>query len=105
MQNNNSSSRVYGSKKYTNKRINSLTETVRSSLVTYSRSRKNRVVTVDDVHSVLNNLRVGQRETEVRLALTNRVFNDPTFRQTGKTVASRRPAAKYRRVNEWAVSR
>ncbi len=105
MQNNQSSTRVYGRKKYTTKKLNSLTDSLRSALVSVSRNRKNRVVTVDDVHAILNGSTVSRNETEVRLALTNRVFSDPRFRQTGKTVASTRPSAKYRRVKEWSVSR
>jgi len=98
-------SRKYGSKKYSVTRMKDLRHSLYVSLATLAKERKNHIVTVDDIHSTLDSLRVGKKEVEARLALTNKVFSHPMFKRTGYVVPSSRPVAKYRLVNEWKVGR
>lgn len=94
-------SRKFGNRSYSANRINALTSTTETYLQKLARSRRDRIVTADDVHMALNNSGVGRNETEARLSIIERVLRTPRFRQTGETVASSRPRAKYRKINQW----
>ena len=102
---NKNTARKYGTKVYTSNRMKQLRHTLYGVLATLGKERKDHVVTVDDVHSALNTLRVSKNDMEARLSLTNKVFSNPMFKRTGYVVPSARPAAKYRLVNEWKVVR
>jgi len=98
-------SRTYGSKKYSMDRMKRLRHSLYVALTTMAKERKEHTVSVNDVHATLDALRVSKKDVEARLALTNKVFSKPMFKRTGYVLPSTRPAAKYRLVNEWKVSR
>lgn len=79
-----------------------------SALTTYLRNlagkRTNRTVSADDVHTFLTKRGVSERQVRTRLAYVNTVLRRPTFKRAGE-VTSSRPAAKYRRVTSWKLSK
>ena len=80
---------------------------MKSNVISYlrkiARSRKNRAVTADDVHTYINRYTRGKRFTTMaRLSIINSVFSGTNFTALSE-VASQREAAKNRYITLWRV--